>query len=424
MNKIVHKTIANKEKGSEGFTLTELLIVIVVIAILVAIAVPVYLNSTKKADQATAEYNLKEGGHIMDRVWFKILDRGEAPDGINTYRDWDPPEPLKSTPEYQANGWVPVNARYLSLLETRITWADLDVGGGSGGAAEGGLAPDFAPAVLAQSGGYGFVLTGIYRDGETLYSGPDIANSWNLLPGKIAVVTSMYYWDNGWKENVDNTWITLITLEHSGVAHYLTLKAGQIMDYGYFNWNDGQGNPGEGWKDDDHGDVVEKPDDDENPTNPPANEPNPGNVQPPAPEPPKEPPATEPTEPEPGDENPPAPEQPPVEPKKPYEFVSSCEIKPETLNLDSNGIFTVFIEFAEGYDASVVDLSTVRCSGAIAVDIKEDGNGRAIIEFDRESLLQVEPGDDVVLAVNGKFIDGQEFVGYDMVKVITNQSSK
>lgn len=59
-----------KGNREEGFTLTELIVVIVIIGILAAIAVPMYLNNRKQAIDAQTESNVKSIASTADRFYY------------------------------------------------------------------------------------------------------------------------------------------------------------------------------------------------------------------------------------------------------------------------------------------------------------------------------------------------------------------
>ncbi len=377
----------------DGVTLLELSIALLVIAVLVTVCVPVLLNCRGKADRVTAEANLKIAGQCLDRLWFQILDRDEKGDAVDSYKDFGPPPELQSE-EYRLNGYVSVDARYMSFYETRIKWAELEVGGSS---------PPIASADisgLALDADYGFTINGVYLAAEAVQSGPEIAKDWSVLPGKVGVVDNKYYWDGGWQENYDNYYLTLLTLEHSGTAHYLTVRQGHIEDYGMFEWKDGKGNPGDGWKD------GEKPTDGDNPGGdvviPPDQVTPPDEVTPPA----------EPANP--GDVTPPEPaDNPPAYP------IASIRIEPEVINLKSNGDFTIFIEMgmSPGYTVNDLDPMSLVTYGAKAQGYTISSDNKMVVKFDRRELSGVPVGENVQFVVSGRFRDGTEFSGCATVTV-------
>jgi len=117
--------------------------------------------------------------------------------------------------------------------------------------------------------------------------------------------------------------------------------------------------------------------------------------------------------------------------KNPKEGVSltltlliDIDIQPETLNLQSKGLFTAFIELPAGYGEDDVDFTAVECEGTPAVKAMMADDGVLIVKFDREALAGVSSGDAVVLAVTGKFTDETLFGGSDTVRVIGKGGKK
>ena len=95
---------------------------------------------------------------------------------------------------------------------------------------------------------------------------------------------------------------------------------------------------------------------------------------------------------------------------------ATVRIEPETLNLASKGVFTAFIQLPEGYDVANINISTVECEGAPAIEGKivhggegghhGKGHGGDTLEvkFKREDLVDVSTGDAVTLTVIGKVL--------------------
>ncbi|TFH42053.1 MAG: hypothetical protein E4G94_06940 [ANME-2 cluster archaeon] len=94
---------------------------------------------------------------------------------------------------------------------------------------------------------------------------------------------------------------------------------------------------------------------------------------------------------------------------------ATVTLKPETLNLKSKGVFTAIIELQE-HDVADVNLNTVECEGAPAVDGSIEG-GRLVVKFSTQDL-DVAPGDGVLLTVTGELNDGTPFGGWDRVDLI------
>jgi len=97
---------------------------------------------------------------------------------------------------------------------------------------------------------------------------------------------------------------------------------------------------------------------------------------------------------------------------------AEIEIKPETLNLKSKGVFTAFIDLPEGYDEADIDIDAVECEGALAVSGVLADDGKLTVKFNREDLVDVSTGNAVELIVTGQLLDGTVFSGSDTIRVI------
>ncbi|MHC4581403.1 MAG: hypothetical protein ACYS14_08090 [Planctomycetota bacterium] len=104
-------------------------------------------------------------------------------------------------------------------------------------------------------------------------------------------------------------------------------------------------------------------------------------------------------------------------------IAAEIDIKPETLNLQSKGLFTAFVDLPEGYDEEDIDIGTLECEGAPAVRGMMADDGRLIVKFRREDLVGVSPGDAVELVVTG-LVDGKWFAGSDTIRVIDKGGKK
>ena len=98
----------------------------------------------------------------------------------------------------------------------------------------------------------------------------------------------------------------------------------------------------------------------------------------------------------------------------------TIRIEPETINLKSKGQFTAFIKLPDGFELENIDISTIVCEGAQAIDGNVADNNHLLVKFNRQDLVGVEAGDEVTFTVEGYFYDGTPFVGWDIVRVIDN----
>ncbi|MDN3514509.1 MAG: hypothetical protein NG747_08925 [Candidatus Brocadia sp.] len=110
----------------------------------------------------------------------------------------------------------------------------------------------------------------------------------------------------------------------------------------------------------------------------------------------------------------------------PTAIPADVEIKPETINLKSNGKFKAFIELDSPYDVNDIVRETIVCEGAPAIDGKVDKK-KYIATFNIQDL-EVDSNTNTyhshkndkkeeVFTVTGKLEDGTGFEGSDMVKV-------
>ncbi|MBM2834712.1 MAG: hypothetical protein HW406_1873 [Candidatus Brocadiaceae bacterium] len=105
---------------------------------------------------------------------------------------------------------------------------------------------------------------------------------------------------------------------------------------------------------------------------------------------------------------------------------ATVEIKPETINLKSNGKFKAFITLPSPYSVNNIDVDTVECEGAQASDGKVDKN-RFSATFRIQDLdlgfdikfhkSRKDKKVEVTLDVTGELKDGTKFKGSDTVKI-------
>lgn len=92
------------------------------------------------------------------------------------------------------------------------------------------------------------------------------------------------------------------------------------------------------------------------------------------------------------------------------------DVDPDTLNLNSKGLFTTYISL-DGYDVADVDISTVTCGGASAICGVIDGDV-LVVKFKRQDLVDIQTGDAVELTLSGNLLDGRPFSGSDTIRVM------
>ncbi len=118
------------------------------------------------------------------------------------------------------------------------------------------------------------------------------------------------------------------------------------------------------------------------------------------------------------------PEEPYVFESVEEEILASVKIEPETLNLTSKGVFTVFIQLPEEYDVKDIDVETIEFEGAEVIKSNIRGNDTLIVKFRREDLMEVLIGDEVEITVMGELIDETKFKGSDIIRIINRGKKK
>lgn len=107
---------------------------------------------------------------------------------------------------------------------------------------------------------------------------------------------------------------------------------------------------------------------------------------------------------------------------------ATIDFDPSTLNLQSKGKWvTTYIELLEGYDASYIDVSSIRLNDEVQAednpteigDYDGDGIADLMVKFDRSAVQEIlEVGDEVVIKITGDLTDGIPFEGSDTIRVI------
>ncbi len=119
---------------------------------------------------------------------------------------------------------------------------------------------------------------------------------------------------------------------------------------------------------------------------------------------------------------------------------ATIDIDPDTLNLKNKGNWiTAYIELPEGYDVADIDVSSLLLILKDPKDPKDpeypveaEMKWASIGDDDKDEILdlmvkfnrtvverQLEVGDEVEITVSGSLINGTEFVGIDIIRVIS-----
>jgi len=101
---------------------------------------------------------------------------------------------------------------------------------------------------------------------------------------------------------------------------------------------------------------------------------------------------------------------------------AKVKIKPETLNLNRKGEFTVLVTLPGYYDLKNIDLDTLMCEGASAVEgkVTDKDRGTFKAKFNTQDMKDIPDGKLVKLKVRGNLISNGvliDFEGSDTIKV-------
>ncbi len=110
-----------------------------------------------------------------------------------------------------------------------------------------------------------------------------------------------------------------------------------------------------------------------------------------------------------------------TEPPYPRVIVlATVRIEPETLNLGSKGVITMFVTLPEPYNVRAIQIDMVRAqspTGVLALRGNVAGD-KLIFKFDRTELTNLHPGDAIEIGVGGLLKDGSIFQGSDAIRII------
>ena len=100
-------------------------------------------------------------------------------------------------------------------------------------------------------------------------------------------------------------------------------------------------------------------------------------------------------------------------------MAKSMDVTPSSQNVDANGVITVHIALASGYNPANLVPESLRCYGASPTDFRYSGSGLEV-KFNRQDIQYMPSGDNVLFVVTGKYQDGSDFQAWDYVKIIDN----
>jgi type IV pilus assembly protein PilA len=107
--RLAHRRKNARDRGEEGFTLIELMVVVLIIAILIAIAIPTFLGARQKAQDRAAQSNLRNALTAAKTAYVDSQDY--ASDVANTaYTSIEPSLHFAYSSSVTATGYISVDA--------------------------------------------------------------------------------------------------------------------------------------------------------------------------------------------------------------------------------------------------------------------------------------------------------------------------
>lgn len=96
------------------------------------------------------------------------------------------------------------------------------------------------------------------------------------------------------------------------------------------------------------------------------------------------------------------------------------KIEPTTINLNSNGLISVFIEFFKGFKNSIKDINfnTIHLENVLTEKVNNVGDYKLLAKFKTQELSSFSKNDNYPLKIFGKLLDGTVFEGVDTSRFI------
>lgn len=97
-------------------------------------------------------------------------------------------------------------------------------------------------------------------------------------------------------------------------------------------------------------------------------------------------------------------------------MLAMVNLKPEIIDLHSNGKLIAFIELPYDFDVANIDITTIECGGAKPVE-EQVANGKLIVKFNIQDIEDLSTSNTALLTISGKLDDGTSFEGFDTIRV-------